>query len=187
LFEQLDTNETVGWFTTVYPLLLSEQREADLGTLIKSVKEQYRALPNRGFGYGVLTQIVGDEELRTAGERLAAQAVEFNYLGQFDGTINHETAFSAARESAGYSAAPANPQSAALSINSMVHEGQLGVSIVADISCHDLSGFSALIEAALRACVSHCHYANLEQELHQRYADVFDDSDDAVEAQGFEL
>ena len=48
------------------------------------MKEQLRAVPHHGIGYGVLRYLSADRELR---EALAAQSepeISFNYLGQFD-------------------------------------------------------------------------------------------------------
>jgi len=177
LFDQLDTNETVGWFTTVYPLLLSAETDADLGTLIKTVKEQYRALPNRGFGYGVLAEIVRDMEIRNAAAPLAAAAIEFNYLGQFDATINRETRFRAAQESVGFSSASANPASVALSINGMVHEGCLGFSLES-AAIGQLQSLGHCFREALSACVAHCMQVN-ERALFQRINQDLIVNDDA--------
>ncbi len=58
LFEHLDVNDTVGWFTSLYPLILSNEGELSddsraVGELIKQVKEQYRGVPDKGIGYGL--------------------------------------------------------------------------------------------------------------------------------------
>ncbi|MGW7020115.1 non-ribosomal peptide synthase/polyketide synthase [Streptomyces decoyicus] len=79
LFTDVDLSRTVGWFTTRYPVALAVAGDADWGTVLKSVKEQLRAVPRRGLGYGVqryLTRPDGLPQLPTAG-------ISFNYLGQF--------------------------------------------------------------------------------------------------------
>ncbi|PWK85701.1 non-ribosomal peptide synthase protein (TIGR01720 family)/amino acid adenylation domain-containing protein, partial [Lentzea atacamensis] len=76
--EGLDLSRTVGWFTSIFPVRLS--RHADLGTTVKTVKEQLRAVPRRGVGYGVLRWLRG--ELADAPDR----PVLFNYLGSAAGT-----------------------------------------------------------------------------------------------------
>jgi amino acid adenylation domain-containing protein/non-ribosomal peptide synthase protein (TIGR01720 family) len=53
LFPEIDVTGTVGCFTTRYPLVLHSEAQ-DLSTIIKSVKEQYRAVPHHGIGYGLL-------------------------------------------------------------------------------------------------------------------------------------
>ncbi|MFZ5503865.1 MAG: amino acid adenylation domain-containing protein, partial [Pseudomonadota bacterium] len=50
LFDDLDVTETVGWFTSLYPLTLLADSVLP-GEVIKAVKEQYRAVPGHGIGY----------------------------------------------------------------------------------------------------------------------------------------
>ncbi|MFB6435657.1 non-ribosomal peptide synthase/polyketide synthase [Streptomyces sp. NPDC056411] len=79
LFADVDTSRTVGWFTTRYPVALTVAPDADWGTVLKSVKEQLRAVPGRGLGYGVhryLRRPAGLPAAPTAG-------ISFNYLGRF--------------------------------------------------------------------------------------------------------
>jgi non-ribosomal peptide synthase protein (TIGR01720 family) len=156
MFEQLDTSETVGWFTTVYPLLLGGSPDADTGALIKSVKEKVREVPNRGFGYGALVELRGDEVLRSAGDRALSGAIEFNYLGQFDGTLNRTTAFRAARGSVGASSSEANPAGVRISINGMVHDGRLGFAVETREDGLDVRRLGEAFAAALAECIEQC-------------------------------
>jgi amino acid adenylation domain-containing protein/non-ribosomal peptide synthase protein (TIGR01720 family) len=75
IFDGIDLSRTVGWFTTLYPVAL-DMPDAGWGRTLKAVKEQLRAIPGRGLGYGAL---------RAAGALPpAAPMISFNYLGQFD-------------------------------------------------------------------------------------------------------
>jgi amino acid adenylation domain-containing protein/non-ribosomal peptide synthase protein (TIGR01720 family) len=74
LFDDIDLSRSVGWFTSLYPLLL--QPEAELAASLKAIKEQLRAVPDLGLGYGLLRQ---REQLDERAPQLL-----FNYLGQFD-------------------------------------------------------------------------------------------------------
>ncbi|WP_432010893.1 non-ribosomal peptide synthase/polyketide synthase [Streptomyces cucumeris] len=79
LFEDVDLSRTVGWFTTRFPVAL-ELPDDDWGAVLKSVKEQLRAVPRRGLGYGVRRHLLrpdGFPDGPTAG-------ISFNYLGQFE-------------------------------------------------------------------------------------------------------
>ncbi|WP_343242300.1 amino acid adenylation domain-containing protein [Streptomyces sp. SID339] len=85
-----DLLRTVGWFTSAHPVRI-EVTGTDLddamaggraaGTLVKAVKEQVRAVPGDGLGYGLLRHL----NPRTAPVLRAAPAAEigFNYLGRF--------------------------------------------------------------------------------------------------------
>ncbi|MFI1741190.1 non-ribosomal peptide synthase/polyketide synthase [Streptomyces sioyaensis] len=79
LFSDLDLSRTVGWFTTRYPVALTVAPDADWGTVLKSVKEQLRAVPRRGLGYGVQRHLIRPEDLPTT----PTAGISFNYLGQF--------------------------------------------------------------------------------------------------------
>ncbi|GAF50796.1 putative non-ribosomal peptide synthetase, partial [Rhodococcus wratislaviensis NBRC 100605] len=84
-----DLSRTVGWFTTAFPIRL-DIAGADLddafaggsaaGTVIKAIKEQVLALPDRGIGYGLLRYLNAD----TAPEldKYPGGQISFNYLGQ---------------------------------------------------------------------------------------------------------
>ena len=68
-----DLSRTVGWFTSMFPVRVDVGAGADVGALIKSVKEQLRAVPDKGIGYGLLRpQLSG----------LAVPQLGFNYLGR---------------------------------------------------------------------------------------------------------
>ena len=49
-----------------------------------NIKEQLRAVPNRGVGYGLLRYVRGDEAVAAALRALPQAEVCFNYLGQLD-------------------------------------------------------------------------------------------------------
>ena len=71
LFDDVDLSRTVGWFTTLYPVLLQVPPGSGPGQALQAVKEQLRAVPNRGIGYGLLRYLSGDEELRQRLRRAA--------------------------------------------------------------------------------------------------------------------
>jgi hypothetical protein len=52
IFEDVDLSRTVGWFTTLFPVLLDIGAASSLADALKTVKEQLRNVPNRGIGYG---------------------------------------------------------------------------------------------------------------------------------------
>ncbi|MBW4592042.1 MAG: amino acid adenylation domain-containing protein [Brasilonema angustatum HA4187-MV1] len=61
LFEDVDLSRTVGWFTSIFPVLLKLENQNNLGEVLKSVKEQLRRIPNKGIGYGILRYLSIDE------------------------------------------------------------------------------------------------------------------------------
>ncbi|MGW4529571.1 amino acid adenylation domain-containing protein [Nocardia sp. NPDC004340] len=85
-----DTSNTLGWFTTVFPVRLgagatvdierAEQDPAAARALLDAVTAQLSAIPNGGLDYGLLRYTTGVPELATARH----PQVEFNYLGRVD-------------------------------------------------------------------------------------------------------
>ena len=80
IHETLVTDRTVGWFTSMYPLVV-EHLNGDIRHDVRTVKETFRNVPNKGLGYGILQYIPsldGDTPLRT-------DLIEYfglNYLGE---------------------------------------------------------------------------------------------------------
>ena len=90
VFGDIDLSGTVGWFTSLFPVRLDpgaldvEDAMAGggaLGRALKSIKEQLRALPDNGLGYGVLRYLNPQTASQLAG--FAAPQIGFNYLGRF--------------------------------------------------------------------------------------------------------
>ncbi|KDA40402.1 hypothetical protein BMG523Draft_04796, partial [Frankia sp. BMG5.23] len=86
----VDLSRTVGWFTSVYPVRL-EPGEVDFvdvraggdaaGVVLKRVKEQVRAVPGDGLGFGLLRYL--NPATRPALAALPTPQIGFNYLGRF--------------------------------------------------------------------------------------------------------
>ncbi|MQA26813.1 MAG: amino acid adenylation domain-containing protein, partial [Micromonosporaceae bacterium] len=90
LSEDMDLTRTVGWFTNSYPVRLDPgttdyaQLRAGgpaAGTVLKRVKEQLRAVPGDGLGYGLLRYLNPDTAPALA--ELPHAPIGFNYLGRF--------------------------------------------------------------------------------------------------------
>ncbi len=74
---QLALERLVGWFTSIYPVAL-RYKDEDPGKHVAAVQSMLRAIPNKGFGYGVLTRIAHKENLD------CSLLMTFNYLGSFE-------------------------------------------------------------------------------------------------------
>ncbi|MEV8457082.1 amino acid adenylation domain-containing protein [Streptomyces sp. NPDC052095] len=84
---RVDISGTLGWFTTQYPVRLdlgaaSVTPDGQPGEALKNVKEQLRAVPGGGLGWGLLRYL--SPEHGPALAALPAPDVRFNYLGRFD-------------------------------------------------------------------------------------------------------
>ncbi|MFI6015132.1 amino acid adenylation domain-containing protein [Streptomyces sp. NPDC051243] len=88
-----DVSRTVGWFTTQYPVRLDagaalgpgfwEPARDAAGEALKQVKEQVRAVPSGGLGWGLLRHLNPDTAPKLAA--LPVPDLRFNYLGRFSG------------------------------------------------------------------------------------------------------
>ncbi|MBX8517028.1 amino acid adenylation domain-containing protein [Pseudomonas cichorii] len=126
LFDDIDLSRTVGWFSSLYPVRITPH--ASLADSIMSIKEQLRAIPNKGIGYGVL-RYLGTEPVRHSLQQLAQGSIVFNYLGQFDGSFDASDAlFAPSGESSGASQSREAPLAAPISINGQVYNGELRLS-----------------------------------------------------------
>ncbi|WP_346961706.1 amino acid adenylation domain-containing protein [Clostridium sp.] len=81
--DYIDVSRTVGWFTSMYLAYFKVEHE-DIEGNIKSLKEQFRNIPNKGFNYGIFNLLNKEiKEQRT-------KYIRFNYLGDFDNIIDKE-------------------------------------------------------------------------------------------------
>lgn len=79
----LDLARTVGWFTDVHPVRL-RPGTGDPSAVVKRIKEQLRAVPDGGIGYGLARYANPETAAGLAG--LPAPEIGFNYLGRTAGT-----------------------------------------------------------------------------------------------------
>ncbi|MGW7689297.1 amino acid adenylation domain-containing protein [Streptomyces asiaticus] len=99
LDEGVDLSRTVGWFTSLFPVRLdpgphdwAEYRAGGpaTGRVLKRVKEQLRALPDNGIGFGLLRYL--NPQTSAVLSRLPEPQISFNYLGRFPGAVATEKA-----------------------------------------------------------------------------------------------
>lgn len=75
----LDLSNSVGWFTSYYPLSLNWQNHTNGLEDLKRIKEKLRNVPNGGIGYGILRYLKKTpSELKTLNQQ---PLIVFNYLG----------------------------------------------------------------------------------------------------------
>ncbi|MBD9416215.1 amino acid adenylation domain-containing protein [Pseudomonas sp. PDM16] len=147
LFDDIDLSRSVGWFTSLYPVRL--QPEAELAASLKAIKEQLRAVPDLGLGYGLLRQ---REQLDERAPQLL-----FNYLGQFDEGGNGLRL----REGGLWREADA-PLDAPLVINAEQRGGALHLHLdfnPQQLARPTLEGLLARLQDELQAIAQHCQKA----------------------------
>jgi amino acid adenylation domain-containing protein/non-ribosomal peptide synthase protein (TIGR01720 family) len=124
LFDSLDLSRTVGWFTSLFPLRL--QADGELSSAIKAVKEQLRAVPHKGIGYGLL-RYLGTPDARASLASQAAPRITFNYLGQFDRQFDEAALFVPSPQGSGQAQDPEAPLANWLTVEGQVYGGELAL------------------------------------------------------------
>jgi non-ribosomal peptide synthase protein (TIGR01720 family) len=95
---EINLTRTVGWFTTLHPALLTIAQDANAEQQLRDIKEQLRAIPRRGLGFGVL-RYVAKGPVREILTRVPTPEVSFNYLG--NAALGRSEAFTSAPETPG--------------------------------------------------------------------------------------
>jgi len=135
LGEQWDSSRTLGWFTTLYPVLLRSEGES-WGQKIKALKQQLREVPGSGIAYGLLryqqqhmleTGDISDAE--SAFQTCAVPQVSFNYLGQTGNLFNENQGFKVAQESPGQERSAESHQPYLLDVAGIIQNGEAGTQL----------------------------------------------------------
>ena len=103
------------------------QADGELSNAIKAVKEQLRAVPDKGLGYGLL-RYLGTPESREALAGLAVPRITFNYLGQFDRQFDASALFVPATQGSGQAQDAEAPLANWLTLEGQVYGGELSLS-----------------------------------------------------------
>ena len=163
LGEDLDLSETVGWFTSLYPLFLStpdyvaEHHHESLAALIKTVKEQLRQIPQQGLGFGLLRHL-DPRPLVAVGEE-QTPALLFNYLGNFTRSGADDSLFPLQNQDTGADIGANFVREYLLDVTGAVVDGNLEFTISYNSRRHDVQSIQAFGEQfqnALENLVSHC-------------------------------
>ncbi|HAA31664.1 MAG TPA: hypothetical protein DCE56_33130 [Cyanobacteria bacterium UBA8553] len=163
LFEDADLSRTVGWFTSIFPLLLELENTADPGEALQSIKEQLRRIPNRGIGYGVLRYLSGNPEIVEQLQAMPQPEVSFNYLGQLDQVLPESSTFKPAREPIGSPYGLRGTRSHLLNISGFVDEGRLRMYWTYSDVVHQRRTIEQLAQSFmthLRSLIAHCQAAD---------------------------
>ncbi|KGM27012.1 hypothetical protein KS18_16505 [Photorhabdus luminescens] len=138
---KLDVSETIGWFTTLYPVRLA--MKTNIADTIIHTKEMLRTVPNKGIGYGALHQagyLNGD-----------LPAISFNYLGQLGGAIGQN--WSLINDYCGNVIANNNYSHLLLNINGLIQAGRLQFSVSSRLTPTQTQIFITAFEQTLQVVI----------------------------------
>ena len=162
ILEGVDLSRTVGWFTSVFPVLLDLTESGSVAEAIKAIKEQLRRIPQRGIGYGLLRYLSGNADSAEGLRALPQAEVRFNYLGQFERAIADSPLFELAPESSGPASSKQEKRSYLLGVNGLVVQGQLRIVWGYSEQMHKQTTIEQLAQHYLRAIrllIAHCQSA----------------------------
>lgn len=120
--EEIDVSKTVGWFTSLYPVILSSE-SVDMSDIIMDIKENIRNIPDQGLSYGVLRYY--SNILKKV---KPVPGIRFNYLGQIGENSENED-YAILREYTGIESSRLNHATAKLEMNCMVLNGDLQIEL----------------------------------------------------------
>ena len=154
LTDDLDLSQTIGWFTTIYPLNLMSHA-MDPQSIICTVKELCRSIPNHGIGFGILKYLTKEKAILES----QSPSVLFNYLGQFSHNEDVVRSFPMTNEGAGQSVSNDRKPNHGLNFNGAISQNRLSFSLSFDQSRYQteaIEQFSNEIKKALVTIVDHC-------------------------------
>ncbi|MFF3292043.1 amino acid adenylation domain-containing protein [Streptomyces sp. NPDC003023] len=171
--EGADLSRTVGWFTTVHPVLLDPgQLDWDeiwaggpaLGRVLKRIKEQLREVPDNGIGYGLLRYL--NPETAPVLAAHPEPQIGFNYLGRTGMSAGPAGDWATAPETASLTGAAAGDPDVrlahALEVNAVADDGPGGPELKATwtwpdglLAERDVNDLAETWFRALRALAAH--------------------------------
>ncbi|HEX4546809.1 non-ribosomal peptide synthetase [Pseudomonas sp.] len=156
LFDDIDLTRTLGWFTSLFPVHLVP---ADtLAASIKTIKEQLRAVPDKGLSYGAL-RYLGDAQTAATMAAQVKPRITFNYLGQFDRQFDEAALFVPSAEGGGVAQDPSAPLGNWLTVEGQVYGGELSMNWGFSSQMFDRATVQRLADdyaSELDALIEHC-------------------------------
>jgi len=161
LVDGVDLSRTVGWFTTIFPVVLNVPAidTDDIGNTLKSIKEQLRAIPNKGIGYGLLRYLSLDTEISTQLQTIPPPQISFNYLGQFTQVMNSSALIQLANESSGEDHSLEGKRPHLLNINAIITNERLQIDWKYSTNVHQPSTINKIAKEfieTLQTIIVHC-------------------------------
>ncbi|MEV6827027.1 non-ribosomal peptide synthase/polyketide synthase [Amycolatopsis sp. NPDC051102] len=155
IFDDLDLSRTVGWFTAEFPVALTVGADDGWGPTLKAVKEQLRAIPGKGLGYGALRWLTPDSPLRDG----PVPQISLNYHGQWSAGGDAAGLYRGWGGDLGADIDPQRPRTALLDVVGIVDGGRLELTWTYAPGVHredTVRGLAEQVLTALREIVAHC-------------------------------
>ncbi|MFO1417363.1 MAG: amino acid adenylation domain-containing protein [Methylotetracoccus sp.] len=121
----VDVSRTVGWFTTVHPVILPVERDSTVVDALRGIKEVLRAVPHKGAHHGVLRYLSDQGDLLG---NAPTPSIIFNYLGRLYRVFEEQELFDAAGAQVRVGRHPDWVRPYELAINAELSQNRLRVS-----------------------------------------------------------
>jgi len=160
LFDDVDLSRTIGWFTSIYPVVLELGEDGGVGARLNRAKDKLRLIRNSGIGYGLLRYITGFRGMDLT--QVPSGEVGFNYLGRIDQMVSSSSPLRIAGEATGNPHGPSEKRVHLLEVTAFVWQRQFTVEINYSTNLHYLASVEQLAEeflSALRDIVNDCRNA----------------------------
>ncbi len=159
VIESVNLSRTVGWFTSIFPVFLTLENLHHPGECLKSIKEQLRQIPNRGFDYGIGYYLSSDLTIQSPLKNYPKAQISFNYLGQFTSHQIGEIGWKLSQESSGSIHSPLGKRSHLIAIHGIVVDGQLDIEWQYSENFHHqttIKNLAAAYRDSLESLINHC-------------------------------
>ncbi|KEP25298.1 hypothetical protein BA70_09610 [Bacillus zhangzhouensis] len=150
----LDVSRTVGWFTSMYPVVLEAKQGQTIADAIKGTKEMLRRVPNKGIGYGILKYVTATEP----SAQHVHPEISLNYLGQIDQEVTTEL-FRPSAYDMGRQASPDSEAVYKLNLSGLVQHNRFILSCsycASEYEEQTIQQFMALLKEKIQSIITHC-------------------------------
>ena len=159
VINSLSLSRTIGWFTSIFPVILTLKNIDHPGECLKSVKEQLRQIPNRGVDYGIGYYLNPDLTIQSRLRSYPKPEISFNYLGQFTRSQIGSVDWKFSKEASGSIHSPLGQRCHLIAINGLVVDGKLEMEWQYSENFHQKTTIENLANAyqeSLEILINHC-------------------------------
>ncbi|HEY1352296.1 MAG TPA: amino acid adenylation domain-containing protein [Ktedonobacteraceae bacterium] len=159
ILDDVQLTRTVGWFTSLAPVLLDLRKSDRPEEVLKRVKEQLQLLPDGGIGYGLLRYMAAESSTREKLQALPQAQVVFNYLGRSSQMVPQDALFVSDSASAGPPRSLSGLRSYLLDIEAIVRGECLDIHCRYSTHVHDRASIEQLAQSItrfLQVLIEHC-------------------------------
>ncbi|WP_242954059.1 condensation domain-containing protein, partial [Clostridium puniceum] len=123
IIKDVSIDRTIGWFTSMYPVILDMTYSEDISYAIQYTKETLRHIPNNGIGYGLLKYLTSKQHKNCSCFEKEPEII-FNYLGELSQKESNHM-FKYSELTGGMTVSLENKKTNSIEINGLVSEGKL--------------------------------------------------------------